>query len=103
LEARSADEALVLSEILVGGIDLLLADVVLPGMSGHDLATEIARHRPETRVLYISGHCPAALAEVGILPLGLPFLAKPFTAEQLARRVRQTLDGREPTRPHGGL
>jgi signal transduction histidine kinase/CheY-like chemotaxis protein len=72
-------------------IDLLLTDVVMPGMSGPKLAGEIARSRPEILVLYMSGYVGNALSEHG-LDERAPLLHKPFTPERLLQMVRDTLD-----------
>jgi PAS domain S-box-containing protein len=73
-------------------IHLLLTDVVMPGMSGHELAKRLtARHR-NLRVLYMSGYTHNVIAEDGTLEEGLSFLQKPFTPQVLAQKVRETLD-----------
>jgi len=73
-------------------IHLLLTDVVMPGMSGHELAKRLtARHR-NLRVLYMSGYTYNVIAEDGTLEEGLSFLQKPFTPQVLAQKVRETLD-----------
>jgi PAS domain S-box-containing protein len=92
LEARHAREALLLSEAHRGPIHLMLTDVMMPGMSGGELARRMRAQRPSTRVLYMSGYADAA-----IFPHALPggdtaFLQKPFTAAALSRKVRDTLD-----------
>jgi DNA-binding NtrC family response regulator len=73
-------------------IHLLLTDVVMPGMSGHELAKRLtARHR-NLRVLYMSGYTYNFIAEDGTLEEGAAFLQKPFTPQVLAQKVRETLD-----------
>jgi PAS domain S-box-containing protein len=90
LVASTPTEAL---EVAASGvhIDLLLTDVVMPGMSGPKLAGEIARSRPDILVLYMSGYVGNALSEHG-LDERAPLLHKPFTPERLLQMVRDTLD-----------
>jgi PAS domain S-box-containing protein len=93
LEAASADLALA----ILGGshepIDLLVTDVVMPGMSGPLLAQRLIGHHPALRVLYMSGYAEEAIERQGSLPAGGDLLEKPFTADQLARRVRAAIAG----------
>ena len=91
LEAGSAADALALVEKSAGRIDLLLTDVVMPDMGGPVLAERLVRDRPDLRVLYISGYAEEAIQRHGILPAGGMLLEKPFTADQLARQVRESL------------
>jgi YesN/AraC family two-component response regulator len=92
LEAENAALALALARAHQGTIHLLLADVVMPGGSGRDLARQLAEVRPETRVLYVSGYTDDAIVHHGMLEPGLNFLPKPFTPAALARKVRDVLD-----------
>ena len=92
LEAANADEALALARKYDGPIQLLVADVVMPGPSGRELARRLAVTRPDTKVLYVSGYTDDAIVHHGMLEAGLNFLQKPFTAQTLARRVRDVLD-----------
>ena len=91
--ARLPEEAL---EILKGEgrFDLLVTDVVMPGMDGFALAGELRRAQPDLRVLYISGYAEPILARGGVLETGVEFLAKPFTPTALLARVRGVLDAR---------
>ncbi|HJU04326.1 MAG TPA: ATP-binding protein, partial [Nitrospiraceae bacterium] len=90
--ARSAPRALELLEEHAN-IDLLFTDVVLPeGMNGRQLADEARRRRPDLRVLYTTGYTRNAIVHHGRLDQGINFIGKPFTFEQLARRVRAILD-----------
>jgi PAS domain S-box-containing protein len=75
-----------------GKIDLLVTDVIMPGMNGREMAAVLASERPRMRVLYMSGYTDAAIAQQGILPPGTAFLSKPFTPDVLARKVREVLD-----------
>ena len=90
--ASSPSEAIALSKRQEAPIELLLTDVIMPGMNGRELARVLAEHRPRMKVLYMSGYTDAAMSQQGILP-GTAFLSKPFTPEMLARKVREVLDG----------
>jgi len=92
LEAPEAPVALALCSRHAGRIDLLLTDVVMPKMSGRQLATELAPLRPEMRVLYTSGYNEEAIGRRGVTDLGGAFLSKPFTPAALVRKVREVLD-----------
>jgi PAS domain S-box-containing protein len=91
LDAAGAAEALALIEQGGRRIDLLVTDVVMPGMGGPALAEQLVVLQPGLRVLYISGYAEEAIRRQGELPAGGALLEKPFTADQLARRVRETL------------
>jgi PAS domain S-box-containing protein len=92
LEAGNGREALLLSEAHRGEIHLLLTDVVMPKMSGRELTERIRPLRPDLRILFMSGYTDDAILRHGVLEDGIPFLQKPFTAEELARKVREVLD-----------
>jgi two-component system cell cycle sensor histidine kinase/response regulator CckA len=91
LDAASAAEALELTDQGRRRLDLLVTDVVMPGMGGPALAEQLVALQPGLRVLYISGYAEEAIRRHGELPAGGALLEKPFTADQLARRVRETL------------
>jgi signal transduction histidine kinase/CheY-like chemotaxis protein len=88
LEGANGKDALKVSERHNGRIDLLLTDVVMPQMSGWDLAQHLALSRPELKVLYISGHAEDVITQHGVLDAEVNFLQKPFQRETLLRKVR---------------
>jgi CheY-like chemotaxis protein len=92
-EAASANEALAAAAALAGGPDLLVTDVILPGLNGWELAEALGRRRPGVRVLFMSGYAAQHSGE-SLLPEDAPFLAKPFAPEDLLRKVREVLDER---------
>src|SRR5216110_1967201 len=92
LEAPNGETALRLAAKHHGRIHLLLTDVVMPGLSGRQLAEQLAQLRPDMKVLYASGYADQAIVHHGILESGIAYLQKPFTPETLARSVRQVLD-----------
>jgi two-component system cell cycle sensor histidine kinase/response regulator CckA len=92
LMAENPEKALSICEKVEGRIHLLLTDVVMPGMSGRQLAEHLTSRDLEMKVLYISGYAENAISHHGVLDPGLAFLAKPFTPNTLVNRVRQVLD-----------
>jgi CheY-like chemotaxis protein len=92
LEAPSAEAALDVADRYSGPIHLLLTDVIMPGLSGRDLAVRLAVVRPDVRVIYMSGYTDDAITRHGVLEPGFVFVQKPFTPDALARTVREVLD-----------
>lgn len=93
LEAGNADTAIRLCDKINGDrIDLLLTDVVMPGMSGNDMSRIISAKHPGMPVLYMSGYTDDAIVQHGVLEAGINFLQKPFTPAALALKVREVLD-----------
>lgn len=94
LEAEDAAKAMQAARNFDGAIDLLLTDIVMPGMSGDELAAKLSAVRPEMRVLYMSGYTDGAIATHGILESGIVILRKPFTRAELTRNVEEMLAGK---------
>ena len=92
LEAANGEAALLICEKYQGTINLLLTDVVMPEMSGIELAKRLAVMRPEMRVLYMSGYTENAVVYSGILKEGMTYIQKPFSPDDLAKKVRDVLD-----------
>jgi len=92
-EAASAEAAIDLCERINGDrIDLLLTDVVMPGMSGNEMSRILVKKQPGMPVLYMSGYTDDAIVQHGVLEPGINFLQKPFTPGALAMKVREVLD-----------
>jgi CheY-like chemotaxis protein len=92
LTADGPEVALRMAAQHAGPIHLLLTDVAMPGMNGRDLALKLAETRPATKVLFISGYAAIAIAKSDLSSAAAAFLAKPFTLDELARKVRNVLD-----------
>jgi CheY-like chemotaxis protein len=92
LEAASGEEALEQSARHPGPIDLVVADVVMPGLSGRELVERLADGRPRIRALYVSGHGEDVARQHGLVPAAGNYLGKPFTVDALAHKVRAVLD-----------
>jgi CheY-like chemotaxis protein len=93
LSAEGGAQALDLAARHDGAIDLLVSDVVMPGMLGKELAERLVQVRPATRVLFMSGYAQPVLASQGTLDPGVVLLEKPFTSADLLGAVRRRLDG----------
>jgi two-component system, cell cycle sensor histidine kinase and response regulator CckA len=93
LEARNGADALRIYEANETGIDLVLTDILMPEMGGHELIERLRARRPNLRVLFMSGYTERAFTRNGSMPPGTGFVEKPFTVETLMRRLREVLDG----------
>ena len=94
LEAGSAEQAIRTAEEFGEPIHLLLTDVIMPGMSGRQLAESILRKSPSTKIVYMTGYTDDMVVQHKVLEPGVQLLQKPFTKAELALKVRSTLDGR---------
>ncbi len=92
IETRNGGEAWLSSERHPRTIHLLLTDIVMPQMSGRELAERLIKMRPDMKVLYMSGYTDTSVVRHGILDSGIAYLQKPILPESLARRVREVLD-----------
>jgi CheY-like chemotaxis protein len=101
LEAASAEEALNLTSRREGPIDLLLSDVVMPGMGGRRLAEQLTSRYPDLRVLFMSGYTDDAIIRQGVSNATANLIMKPFTPASLLQRMRETLreNARHPLEP----
>ena len=93
LSAASAEEAMRVAAGFPGNLDLLLTDVVMPGVSGRSLAEQLSFRQPGIKVLYMSGYTDSFIAGHGVVDPGTHLLHKPFTEEVLIQNVREVLDG----------
>ena len=88
-------EALLIPGQHKGPIHLLLTDVVMPLMSGREVAEKLAKLHPQIKILYMSGYTDDTVVRHGVLESGMAFLQKPFSPDTLARKVREVLDAQE--------
>jgi PAS domain S-box-containing protein len=91
LDAPDGAAAVAISNAYSGPIQLLLTDIIMPGVNGREVARLICAMRPETQVLYMTGHTEHAVAHDGVLEEGIPLLQKPFTLSILKTKVREKL------------
>jgi CheY-like chemotaxis protein len=94
LAASSAEQAIRTAENFKDPIHLLLTDVIMPGMSGRQLAEKVLSQRPQTRIVYMTGYTDDMVVQHKVLEPGVKLLQKPFTKADLALKVRATLDGK---------
>ena len=94
ISARDGDEAIYTAGKYEGGIDLLVTDVIMPGMNGRELFMKLFSKNRDLEVIYISGYSDDVVAQQGILEEGINFLQKPFSVKDLIRKVRYVLDSR---------
>ena len=92
MQASNGDEAIARAMEYGDRIDLLMTDVVMPGMHGRELANRLTGIRPETRVLFTSGYTDNAIVHHGVLDEGVSFIGKPYSPSALAKKVRDVLD-----------
>ncbi len=91
VEADNGEAGLAAALSHKGRIDLIISDVVMPGMGGRELVHKLAATRPDTKVLYLSGYTEDAILSEGSIESGTAFLQKPFTLQNLSRKVREVL------------
>jgi len=97
VEASDGYEAMSLADQYAGEIQLLLTDVVMPGMNGKELSERLKGLRPNLKILFTSGYTADVIADRGVLDRGVAFLHKPFGPEELAAKVREMLA--DPSKP----
>jgi DNA-binding NtrC family response regulator len=101
LEAADAEEALAVCKQMDGAIHLVLTDVVMPGRSGPELVKAINRLYPQMRVVFMSGYTESAILQNNMVADSIVHIDKPFTARDLAVKVREALDDQPaPGAPH---
>jgi YesN/AraC family two-component response regulator len=98
LEASNAAEAVRISNDFIGPIHVLLTDVVMPEVSGRELADQLRQTRPDMRLIYMSGYTEDTVVHHGVRMSDAGFLQKPFTPDLLLRKMREMLD-----RPQDGM
>ena len=94
LSAATAEQAIRVAETFAEPIALLLTDVIMPGMSGRQVAEKIQTMRPETKIVYMTGYTDDMVVQHKVLEPGANLLQKPFNKMELAQKVRATLDGK---------
>jgi DNA-binding response OmpR family regulator len=98
IEARGATEAIQVVEKRGNRIDLVLTDVLMPGMKGRELVERLAELRSDLKVLYMSAYTEDAAINIGVLNPGTDFIEKPFSPDELAAKVRHVLEQEPRTR-----
>jgi two-component system cell cycle sensor histidine kinase/response regulator CckA len=94
ITADSGTEALRLAEMTGGRVDILLTDVVMPGMSGKELALRFQAIDPGIKVLFMSGYTEEVIIRHGVEQAGVAFIQKPLILNKLVRKLRDVLDGK---------
>ncbi|MEW6720979.1 MAG: PAS domain S-box protein [Thermodesulfobacteriota bacterium] len=95
IEARSGEEALMLADWNKGRIDLLMTDIVMPGMNGRELSERMSKTHPSMKTLFTSGYTEDVIVHHGILDSNLDFIGKPYTVQALAAKIRSVLKPRK--------
>jgi two-component system cell cycle sensor histidine kinase/response regulator CckA len=98
-EAESGEEAMEVLETAKSGVQLVIVDVVMPLTDGVQVTRRIQDHWPSQRILYMSAHPAEVLARYGLAELDVPFLAKPFTRDELLNKVSEALEKPAVTTP----
>jgi two-component system, cell cycle sensor histidine kinase and response regulator CckA len=93
LEAADGSEAMDICRQHPGEIQLVVTDLVMPGMSGRVLAERLAKEQPKVKILYMSGYTDDSVVHTGVAQAGLAFLQKPFSPTTFTHKVREVLDG----------
>jgi DNA-binding NtrC family response regulator len=96
IEAKDGLEAIAVASRYPSKIDIIVSDVVMPNMSGGELAKELARVRPNVRFLFVSGYAGRTLLDHKVVDLEMNFLQKPYTLKQLSAKIRAAL-AQDPT------
>jgi CheY-like chemotaxis protein len=96
LEAEDGEQALQLAASHPGPINILLTDVMMPGINGKELADKLLVGRPEVKAIFMSGRAAEVISDAGVLIPVDAFLAKPFTVERMLNKVRERLEYRSP-------
>jgi PAS domain S-box-containing protein len=92
LEAGDGEQALRVSEEYEGKIDVLLTDVIMPVMNGHELVERLKKSRPSTRVIFMSGYTDDVIARHGVLEPGIAFIQKPVTSRNLVEKIQECIE-----------
>jgi hypothetical protein len=95
LEAGHGGDALLLAETHPGAIDLMLSDIIMPGIGGKELSTRVLAHHPAMKVIFMSGYSDESIVDRGVLAPGTHFLQKPFPSQTVLTKVREVLDQEE--------
>jgi two-component system cell cycle sensor histidine kinase/response regulator CckA len=94
LDAENGSQAILFAQQHLGPINLIVTDVIMPGMNGNEAAKALLKTRPQCKVLYISGYTHETIVKRGVLPKDAELLQKPFTQASLTNKVRELLDRR---------